>query len=258
MQTIRITRDLVRRAAKNSKCYLGKDLVPDSETYKKYCRSCIVSDAVFNLLPPLVKQAMTVETNGAGEVSLIRLYDDHAFFLSSIRATQVIDHFDCGLQSKDSNVDKIYKNLVDNNLTTIKVDNFPTNGFMPDVVECYKVFIDSIVSTELHSCCGSKYDIKYNPNDNKWVLPPIGKLYCMDSLPNAKRIRSCVYRCLAVNPVPAKLQAKVDPGKMGELIPKFWAEYDPNKTAHEYSTHVGCTQEGTMYCDAIKLLERVQ
>jgi hypothetical protein len=246
---ISITREMVRHAARSVCPFIGLN---GGINENGYCHTCIISDALYRLIPDSLKPYHTVQTVSGSRIELIsrvtgKITKIHG---DSAKADAIIRVFDrVMLTTPRKPIDSIYYELKRNKLLEVELDD--PRPLLDNVQVVYKAFIDT--ANNLQSCCGSKYDLKYNPKDDRWVFPTIGKMFCLNE-PNSVPY-SVLYKCLALNPVSAKCQAYVDGFQTSRNVELFWDQYHPNKEMDEYSCLTESTRKGTMFADAIKILE---
>ena len=114
----------------------------------------------------------------------------------------------------------------------------------------YKVVTSTLRSARHYPKSGA---IQYKINE--WVTPPIGKIFIFETKKDAIQFQlfyEKIYKCVVKNPTKAKYYAQ----SCMTCLVDFWKNY--NKPA-ELAKMSGISKppKGTIYCDAVKLLEEV-
>lgn len=92
---------------------------------------------------------------------------------------------------------------------------------------------------------------------NEWITPDIGKIFIFDTLKNAIEFHygfdnEKIYKCVVKNPTKAEYYLN----NSNSSIEDFWKNYNkPTELAK--INGVAEPPKGTIYCDAVKLLEEV-
>ena len=119
--------------------------------------------------------------------------------------------------------------------------------------KCYKIVKSDFTSIASFHKYGLEYEI------NKWIKPKIGKIFVFSSLLDTKYFIICnemmcqntmIFKCDAKNLTKAILRVFAP---TSNTVAKFWelSNFDHS----EFST---LAFRGTMFCDAVKLIERIE
>lgn len=130
-------------------------------------------------------------------------------------------------------------------LTPLLKQNQPEKGKI-----YYKVVSPALRSARHYPKSGA---IQYKIN--KWVTPPIGKIFIFETKKDAIQFQlfyEKIYKCVVKNPTKAKYYAQ----SCMTCLVDFWKNYNSNKLSE--MDGVGKPPKGTIYCDAIKLIEEIK
>ncbi len=257
---VRITRQMVRRAVKNSVpalCGKGE---------KDYCSTCIVSDAVIDKLGLHdAMPALRVGTDTEGCCVITRSYDGKTHYatngLYGGPERQLVSIFDKG--GKNKNADKIYAQYKAAGILNIEVQPLP-EGWLPKVEKRWKC-LDNTASPRMFSTTSGAARMEYY--SGRWNIGKYrnSKLFVFATKEAAlafKGYDSGIYECLAINPQPCKVRMHSQAGD--SLMEKFWESYNTNPTKLDPKSNqyylsnmyeiFNVHQDGWEVCDALKLL----